>query len=423
MTRAAWLRAARVARRCVAALAVPIGLFIGVTTMVLVAAATAHRTVAAVIGAVALVAASGSVGWWGLCGIRHRTGLALGVAGTALALTAMLVGAVFYAPGPAATPYPAAPEVRYWDLPTGSRIAYTVVAAADPRPTPVVLVHGGPGAPGPLSPEPTAALAAAGFDVYAYHQLGSGLSSRLADPSGYTVARHVADLEAIRVRLDADKIMLVGASWGGQLIANYLAEHSDRVEKAVVSSPGPIWSPAFDDNVRLTESGREDQAEAIAQQPRFMLAHLLMNVIGPRVAHALLPDSTMDGVYEAVVAEIDMRPGCTPGREPDHTDPPAGFGFWANAATVLHSQRIPDPRPRLRQLTTPVLVLRGECDYVGWPVAREYRDLLPAAVLIPVADDGHTIAEDQPELFRQAVLAFLLDNPLPARPYEGSHSP
>src|SRR5690606_33249651 len=98
-------------------------------------------------------------------------------------------------------------------------------------------------------------LATAGFDVYNYHQVGAGLSSRL-DADDYTVSRHVADLEAIRIELKADHLILIGASWGGQLIAEYMAAYPERVERAVVSSPGSIWAPAFDEDTHLTTGGR-----------------------------------------------------------------------------------------------------------------------------------------------------------------------
>ncbi|MFI6236627.1 alpha/beta fold hydrolase [Micromonospora sp. NPDC050784] len=96
-------------------------------------------------------------------------------------------------------------------------MAKIIKVRAPARPTPAILVHGGPGAPDGPGPGPAAPLARADFDVYAYHQLGAGLSGRLADAAGYTVARHVEDLEAIRVTLGVEQVVLIGASWGGQL--------------------------------------------------------------------------------------------------------------------------------------------------------------------------------------------------------------
>jgi pimeloyl-ACP methyl ester carboxylesterase len=82
--------------------------------------------------------------------------------------------------------------------------------------------------------------ALAGFDVYAYDQIGAGRSARLADVKAYTVARHVADLEAIRTTIGAEKIVLIGNSWGGTLAANYLAAHPEHGGQAglVVSHAG-----------------------------------------------------------------------------------------------------------------------------------------------------------------------------------------
>ncbi|MFC6022388.1 alpha/beta fold hydrolase [Plantactinospora solaniradicis] len=415
------------ARWLVLVMAVPLGAVAGIVTLLVTVAVTEHRILATVAGALALVLGTGALAWWAARGVRWRAGFAIGVTGLTFGLVAAAVGTLLYAPAPPYTAYPVPPGVQYWDLPTGSRIAYTKTEApATARPTPVILVHGGPGAPDAPEPEPAASLAWAGFDVYAYHQLGAGLSGRLADASGYTVARHVEDLEAIRVTLGAERVVLIGASWGGQLIANYLAAHPTRVAKAVVSSPSGIWAPAFTDDERLTEAGRRDQEPIAASQPRLLLAYAVLQLVGPREARALLPDSTMDGVYESIVAGIDLRPGCaTPASST--SDPvshgPTGLGFWANAATVYDSQRIPDPRPRLRNVTAPVLVLRGECDYIAWAVTREYRDLLPGAVLLPIDGAGHNIALDQPQRYLQALLAFLLDKPLPSAPYTGAEPP
>ena len=332
-----------------------------------------------------------------------------------------------FTPVPSYTPLAPTNDTQYWDLSTGSRIAYTFTPAQSaPQPTPVILVHGGPGAPEGGLELIAATLAEAGFDVYYYHQVGAGLSERLDDVSEYTVARHVADLEAIRQEIGSEQVILVGESWGGTLIANYLAAYPDRVIRAVVSSPGSIWAPAFADTNGLTASGREDQNAVIGKLPRFMLAHVLLRTAGLQVTHALFPDQQIDGVFQALVGSLDLWSGCSaeqhPGGREVH-DEQAGVGFWVNAMTGLDRDRVADPRPTLRSVSTPVLVLRSECDYRAWESTREYRDLLPHAAMLTVEDAGHVIPIDQPELYRQAVLAFLLDQPLPRAPYSGDKAP
>ena len=93
--------------------------------------------------------------------------------------------------------------------------------SAEQRLPALVLVHGGPGAYQVAHftehRDWYDRLASLGLDVYLYDQVGSGLSPRLADPRRYTVARHVADLEAIRVAIGAERMILLGDSWGATL--------------------------------------------------------------------------------------------------------------------------------------------------------------------------------------------------------------
>jgi proline iminopeptidase len=343
------------------------------------------------------------------------------------ALIGGMLWVVAYAPPPRYTPAPAMKQTRYWDLPTGSRIAYTDAPAQGARrKTPVILVDGGPGAPYGAQPAITATLTRAGFDVYAYHQIGAGLSTRLQDIRGYTLARHVADLDAIRAAIGAPRVDLVGVSWGGQLIANYLAAHPDRVARAAVASPAPIWSPAYPGSTELTPGGERDQRKALTHHPRFMIAHALLEAVGPRITYTLLPDGQMDGEFEAFTGDLDMRAGCRDGHRPYRRPTSNGsprFGFWVNAMTTRDTEHVADPRPALRRVSTPVLVMRAQCDYLAWPVTREYRDLLPNATLITVPHSGHEISTDQPRPYDTAVRDFLLDTPLPQRPYTAATAP
>lgn len=104
-------------------------------------------------------------------------------------------------------------------------------------------------------------------------------------------------------------------------------------------------------------------------------------------------------------------------------DRPVGVGFWVNAMTVRDARQIADPRPALRSIETPVLVLRGQCDYQAWEVTREYRDVFPNAVLLPIDGAGHAIQNDRPAEYLAAVRAFLLDRPLPREPHSSSQPP
>lgn len=402
------------------------GLGAGVAGLLITLVVTEHRGASLAAGGLAGAVVSAAGAWQAARRLadrpRRRQAIAAATAGAALLAFAGVLWGLILSPAPRATEAMLAAPA-FWDLPTGSRIAYEATqAAGTARPTPVLLVHGGPGSPtrdvagiGPL-------LAGLGFDVYNYHQVGSGLSSRL-DAEDYSVARHVADLEAIRQTLRAERVILIGTSWGGQLTAAYLAAYPERVERAVVVSPGAIWVPAFSDTERLTPGGKRDVDGVVSSIPRFLLPHILMSVVGPGPTQALLPDKQVDGLAETMMLNLDMWAGCERADPVQNRTSAGGIGFWANAATIFDARSVVDPRPLLANLETPILILRGECDYVAWEVAREYRDLLRNAVLIPIAGAGHVIQQDQPQRYREIIRAFILGEPLPAEPYTGDAPP
>jgi proline iminopeptidase len=160
----------------------------------------------------------------------------------------------------------------------------------------VVFLHGGPGV-ADLAGDAAyfGQLARDSFDVWVYDQLGVGRSARLHDPRGYRVGRDAADLEAIRQRIGAKRLILIGYSYGATLAA-YLAQHPDQVAKVVFSSPGPIRWPGAPVGGGLfagLDPSRRRHLYAAAAQPRVLLAWLLLQV-NPAAAHALVGDRELD---------------------------------------------------------------------------------------------------------------------------------
>lgn len=323
----------------------------------------------------------------------------------------------------------------YWDLPSGSHIAYLKMpgegtSGGTRQETPIVRLHGGPGAAAVATTHFAGlyqGLARAGFDVYIYDQVGSGLSGRLANPRDYTVARHVADLEAIRQKIGAERMILMGDSWGTTLAAAYMAAHPERVARAIFTSPavlsyaewrGTKWQ---DLPARLAPADRE-AIQNLSSKPRFMLAALLAQVSGV-AARDFAGDSEMDSYFDTVTGK--MLPGvvCDPSRYPADAAP-HGFGFWANVGTGSDAAMNDlGRRAELASNNTPVLISKGECDYIKWEVAYQYKTTFANSTLLYFPRAGHAIYMDQPDLYLAAVRAFLLDRPLPLTPYTGSEPP
>jgi proline iminopeptidase len=356
---------------------------------------------------------------------RRRTRLVAIVVGVLAGVAAFWATALVPVGDPRRAPAPVAGQ-RYWELPTGSRIAYVRLPARGTlRPTPVVFLHGGPGVADMAGDAAYfGQLTADGFDVWVYDQVGTGRSSRLQDPRQYTIARQVADLEAIRQRIGADRLVVLGHSWGAQVAAAYLAAHPAHVARVVFVSPGAL-APALDDGSdglarsRLTRS-QQLGVYRLLLRPRVLLGYTLLQV-NPGAAHAFVGDAEMDArndrVYNAGRPAGHCR-GAGPG--------PAlhGLGFYAYQYPQSAAARPwPDPRPQLAHNPTPALVIKGSCDYLSWASGVHYRQALPNAELVYLHRAGHNAYQDQPAAFLAVVRAFLTGRPLPIASWSGSGVP
>jgi len=354
---------------------------------------------------------------------RRRRGRAVLFGAVGAAVVVAFAGSVLSPmDDPRLPPAPVAGQ-RFWDLPAGSRIAYVrLPAAGNPRSTPVVVLHGGPGVPDMAGDAAYfGALGRDGFDVYVYDQLGSGRSSRLADPRGYGLARDVDDLEAIRRLIGADRLVLIGHSYGGALAAAYASAHPEHVAKLVLASPEDPSPTVGGTSMLFRLSGREKlDVYALLLPPRPLLAYSLLQV-NPAAAHAFAGDAELDARQDRVYARTRPALHCRgkpPGPELH------GLGFFANQVPQSASRRRrPDFLPGLAARPVPALLLKGRCDYLSWSSAEAYLRALPAAELVYLDGSGHNAYQDEPERFLAAVRAFLLDRPLPEPPYPGTGSP
>ena len=340
--------------------------------------------------------------------------------------TLVVVAAVVFSSVPRGHPHDVAAPVagmRYWDLPTGSRLAYVKLPASGTRrSTPVIVLHGGPGVADlagyaryfrPLTDD--------GFDVYVYDQVGSGHSGRLTDPSNYTLARNVADLEAIRRTIGARSVSLVGDSYGALLGAAYLAKYSHYVTHAVFASPADLDPGKFSvSTIGRLSNGQIRGLVGQLVRPRALLAYTLLQV-NPQAAHNFAGDAEMDNRFDDVYQQSAAALHCKGDRLPPKL---RGLGYYANqfpqsAAAAPHA----DIRPELRRVATPTLVIKGSCDYMSWSSAVGYLHALPHSTLEYVHHAGHDMYADQPGQVLALIRAFLGDRILPQQPYAGTRKP
>src|SRR5579863_3347561 len=126
----------------------------------------------------------------------------------------------------------------------GYRVWYRIVGgSADHEQIPLVILHGGPGAPHDYL-ENLAALASDNRRVIFYDQLGCGRSDQPDDTSLWRVDRFVDELGTVRKELGLDRVHILGQSWGGMLAIEYALRQPQGLMSLILSnttSSIPMW--------------------------------------------------------------------------------------------------------------------------------------------------------------------------------------
>ncbi|TGE17540.1 alpha/beta fold hydrolase [Hymenobacter elongatus] len=299
---------------------------------------------------------------------------------------------------------------RYWELPTGSKIAYTHLAGQGvKKPYPIIYLHGGPGGyVYTKNIETLGALSAFGYDVYLYDQVGCGLSERLDKVKEYTAVRHQQDLEEIIKVLGVEKVILVGQSWGGALAVLYAADNPSKVDKIVFTCPGSIKpvNEALEkvkapDSLGLKEPYSPNaKVLPIVLNPRYVSIGMWARFFGVKLAS----DKEADGYLTKMAFVFTKGLVCDSTRALKEE---GGAGGYCNLNTSVSYGDLKDPRIKLKDNKIPVLVMKGQCDYISWGYTKEYLDLFSNSKLTLIPNSGHQIFAEQPELYAAEIRRFL----------------
>jgi pimeloyl-ACP methyl ester carboxylesterase len=307
------------------------------------------------------------------------------------------------------------PNAQFWAMSQGYRIAYTKIARhGDKDGPPIIFLHGGPGGYIHSSTIRTVGqLASLGHDVYLYDQIGSGLSDRLPKPKDYTFLGHVANLHEIVTRhIGARKVILIGHSYGGQLASQFAALHPNLLDRLVLSSPGTIQPTQFDAEGRWVNSRRYIPPASLRfvepksvpmdglrfWPPRVLAAMALSTAFNVK----LMPDEEADAALNTLASRFTQRIVCDPR---DVLPEEGGAGMYVRHSNFYGD--LEDPRPAIRRVKAPVLVLQGACDYIPYASTFEYVDVFPGARYVFIEGAGHIIWWEKPEEYLRHIRQFL----------------
>jgi len=274
---------------------------------------------------------------------------------------------------------------------TGGNVWYRV--AGEGTGTPVILLHGGPGAPSYyLKP-----LLALGDErpVVIYDQLGAGRSDHVTDTTLFTIERYVDELEALRAHLGIERLHLYGNSWGSILAVEYYLRHPEGVESLVLSGPAlsvSLWLSTADSLVgTLPESTRvaieRNEAAGTYDTPEYQAA--VMEFYALYLARRQPWSADIDSTF----AQFS----------------PAVYNYmWGPSEfTATGTLKEYDVTGRLGEIRVPTLFVVGEHDEATPAAARHYQSLIPGAEIAVIPGAAHLSMQDEPEREIQAVRDFL----------------
>lgn len=254
-----------------------------------------------------------------------------------------------------------------------------VRVAGNPQPGNVLIaINGGPGLSSHymLNLEE---LAGDNFAVVTYDQRGVSRSSAPPmDPSSYTIAKYVDDLEAVRKAAGAEKVHLFGHSWGGLVAMRYAAVYPEKVLSIILmGSAPPTWQELISGLARF-----EARVSALQAQ----------GIIPPDL-------SPKDGQADPTLPAFFSDPGFT--FSPDDRGGPPEFSPVASQMTWAAVQGY-DLTGEVAQLQHPVLVLCGQDDPYA-PLAEDVAAALTSAKVEYAAFDrcGHFWHECPAAFFAQ----------------------
>jgi pimeloyl-ACP methyl ester carboxylesterase len=228
------------------------------------------------------------------------------------------------------------------------------------------------------------------FRTIAYDQRGRGESDW--DPARqYYNDTYVRDLEVVVEQLGLKRFDLLGHSMGGIAAYVYAAANPDRIHRLVIEDAGPGASEDSAGSVRI----RQELLSAPGSFESWDAAVEFMRKLRPSVTEAARLDRLRN--------MLKQRSDGTWTWQYDHSG-------IAEARLNPEPSRNVDLWPHVEAIRSPTLVLRGgRSDYLKRDVAEAMSLRNPNIHWREVADSGHYIHDDQPELVARWVFSFLTE--------------
>lgn len=253
---------------------------------------------------------------------------------------------------------------------------------------PLVVANGGPGFDHTyLHLSPAWDSLAKIRRVVFYDQRGTGRSTPVAADKTFTLKDQLDDLEALRIHLGAERIDLLGHSWGGFLVMAYAARYSQHISHLLIVDSA---APAFKDTIFLFD---DVFPEGVERQKAVTFA----DDLGDKAAS----DASLRE-YLAMLFYSPEKRDTFVGNLPASV-----FKKEVNEAVVRDVNRF-DLNPEIRKFHFPALVITGRYDMNVAPlVAYKIHQAIPGSRFVVFERSGHLPFYEESEGFVREVEQFL----------------
>ena len=277
----------------------------------------------------------------------------------------------------------------------GGNIWYKIVGEGEK--TPLLILHGGPGSRS-CTMIPGYSRLGKERKVIFYDQLGSGNSERPTDTSLWRKERFVDEIETVRKSLELDSLHILGQSWGGALLSEYMITRQPEGVKSVIFSSPLLSTKDWIDDARLL----------LAEMPKPLQDTIkkyeaLKNYDEPVYLAAV------DSFYSRHLSRKSWPYEATPECEGVGKFNSEVYNYmwgpteFTATGTLLDFDRTED----LDQIKEPILFIAGEYDEARPETMYEYQKLSGNAQVEIIKNSAHSTVVDQPERVTEVISSFL----------------
>jgi proline iminopeptidase len=260
---------------------------------------------------------------------------------------------------------------------------------------PIIILHGGPDF-GHTYLLPGMDRLSDSYRLIYYDQRWRGKSTSKIRPDDITVQTEIDDLESLRKHFQLDSVAILGHSWGGYLAMEYAIRHPDRVSHMILMNTGVASHEDYlllQQELRRRKVPYQEELNALLESAEYKggdpdaVARYYRIHFGTTIKQPQLLDGLVARMQSSFTKEGVLR-------------------GWKIEEHLLNETWLSsdfDLFPRLKELSTPTLVVHGDYDFIPAECAARISQAIPGARFVLLRESGHFAYMESPDEVRKEI--------------------